>query len=311
MVQNCGVRLAIVLAVASLAAVQPPTADRRLFDAIQSSSEDGVARALTDGASLRARDTRGRTPIAVAAARLLRSARTDDDSLDEPERVLAALLQEAARRAGREHRHTIADAGCASIARSLVCWAAGESGVQAFGRSGGLLLDAKDGWYPSRVRATDADGDGRLDLAFEFTVGRGTGTSRVDSRIYMFDGQRFAPPIIALAYSYIDSSWLGRMKRGMEEFVVPTLTSEGRIRFRDSDHDGRADVAEAVERRWWGSQAERGARGKPVFDKGPAWASARLKREHGFGLGVVDERVVATWTRTGGSDAWTATPPAP
>lgn len=197
-------------------------------------------------------------------------------------------------RAGQPKHNDWNEAQCGIVGRSQMCWFYGESGVLVFGRSGGLLLRI-DARYPWDIETRDFDHDGRPELTLVIRVRGGTGTLAKERQIYFFDGQRFAPPLCVTSYSYTDSSWFGHLNRGAESFLIPMLSTTGEIRFRDTDNDGRADIAEAVERRWWGEQLNSGDR---TLDAGPAWASARLRARFGFGLGAVDQRVVATWTRS-------------
>jgi hypothetical protein len=224
--------------------------------------------------------------LAIGLGQASAGAETDPQQLVE-------TLRAASVRAGQGGHPSWRDAQCGVVGRSRVCWFYGEEGLLVFGRSGGLLLRVS-GRYPRDIETRDLDHDGRPELTFEIRTGGGTGTLTLERRIHFFDGQRFAPALRVVSYSYTDSAWLGVLRRNQESFPVPMLSSDGEIRFRDTDGDGRADLAEAVERRWWGALDE----GRRRFGTGPEWVSRRLRAQFGMGLGVVHERVVATWART-------------
>jgi hypothetical protein len=209
-------------------------------------------------------------------------------------RELVERLREFAVRAGQPRHDAWDDAQCGTVGGSRLCWFYGESGLLVFGRSGGLLLRV-DGRYPTDVETRDFDHDARPELTFVIRTGGGTGTLTLERHIYFFDGRRFAPALRVVSSAYTDSSWFGVLRRGNESFLVPMLSTTGEIRFRDTDGDGREDVAEAVERRWWGDQVDAAAR---RLASGPDWASNRLQQVHGLSLGEVNERVVRVWVRS-------------
>ena len=211
----------------------------------------------------------------------------------ETDRQLVETLRAAGVRAGQEEHREWNDAQCGIVGRSRLCWFFGESGVLVFGRSGGLLLRVS-GRYPTNIKTRDFDHDGRPELTFEIRTGGGTGTFTIERQIYFFDGQRFAPAVHVVSASYTDSIWFGVLRRNQESFLIPALSSAGEIRFRDTDGDGRNDLAQAIDRRWWGELDE----GRKRLETGPDWVSRRLRAQFGIGLGAVQERVVATWARS-------------
>jgi hypothetical protein len=207
--------------------------------------------------------------------------------------ALVETLRAASVRAGQGAHPSWHDAQCGVVGRSRVYWFYGDSGLLVFGKSGGLLLRVS-GRYPRDIETHDVDHDGRPELTFEIRTGGGTGTLTLERHIYFFDGQRFAPALRVVSSSYTDSTWFGVLRRKEESFLIPMLSSDGEIRFRDTDGDGRTDLAQAIERRWWGGLDE----GRTKLETGPDWVSRRLRARFGIGLGAVQERVVATWRRS-------------
>ena len=282
----------------------PLQASKDLLVAVVANDLDRVKAALTAGAALDARDARGRTPLVLAASlnpkrSPSQSRNASDDEPDRRRSQNAVLLELLTAAATRSHSGWVGDGmieGHGTVGGSFVAWLESDGSIRVFGKSGGLLLNIR-GRIPKPPAAIDVDGDGRNEFVAD-VVGTGTGLYVNYHEIYFFDDRRFAPPLRVMTYGDTDSTWFGHLRRGEELFLIPPLGQDGELRFHDTDGDGVADVAEAVERRWWGSRDNEAAPDKRrTFAEGPRWASEMLRRRDGLPLGRVQTRVVNRWRR--------------
>ncbi len=280
--------------ISSAPARSTPTG-QALIDAVKARDLERVKALLAAGAPLDVRDRRGNTPILLAAAqRPPRTKPRESVYLDrEPNNpLLRELLMAATRRKTPKANLDLVVDGQGRVGGSFIAWLEGEGSLRVFGRGGGLLLDTYSP-LPPRPRLKDVDGDGRNELIVQ-SGSRGTGLYHSFELVYFFDDRQFADPLSATTYSYTDSTWFGFLRRGQEQFLIPPISSNGRITFRDTDGDGIKDLAEAVERRWFGSQDDSG---HASLEDGPAWANAKLRKCFDLTLGRVQTKVVTRWRR--------------
>ncbi len=292
---------------AMTAPVPNPDGDH-LVSAVERHDLNEVKTLLRRGAPLSHRDTQGRTPLVIAAA-YQAAPRNADDAPSPDAAIFVELLRAAASRAPGGWDDESATASSEIVGHSFMALLQSTFGLQVFGRSGGRLLSIESEILEGPF-VKDVDGDGRRELIVSVLAGKGTGVFFSERQIYFFDGVHFAAPLTVTDDGY---EAFGEVLRERDaSFPRPMMAYDGRIIFDDRNNDGVADVATAIERRWWANPDE-----EVEFDQepapvnGPEWASRQLTRRFGIPLGRIQRRTVMIWQRDPASHRFTLARVAP